>query len=131
MKQSPLSAIPEISILGWMAYLWFLNVISFFSVPPVFVIPVATYLFQSTASGHFKSVLRLHEINQYEQRIMFSRTCFFIGCWNISLLNQINIYPRKLYFASVYFWKFGIPSLIKCCASSFPLAMIHATSLRH
>lgn len=42
----------------------------------------------------------------------------------MSLPNQVSIYSRKLYFASVYFWKFVIPSLIKGCASSFPLAMI-------
>lgn len=131
MKQSPLNTIPEISILGWMAHLWFLNVISFFWVPLVFVIPVATYLFQSTASSHSQICSQA----SWNKSIR-AKHCIFQNVLLYWMLKDIsskpNKYlPKKTIFCFCILLKIWHSQFNKRLCKSFSLAMIHAPPLNH
>lgn len=129
MRQFPLNMIPKISILGWVAYLWFFNVILFLWVPPVFVTSVANYLFQSTASRHLWGLLCSQTL--WNKSIQGKDFFFFLQ--NVLLhciLTEVPSKPNEHLPKETVFWFCVLlkirhsQSLIKSCASSFPLAMI-------
>lgn len=127
MRQSPISMILEISILGWMEYLWFFNVILLLWAPLVFVTSVATYSFQWRAARHLWGLLCSQTL---WNKPMPGKDFFFQNMLLHCILTEVSSKPNECLPKETVFWCCVFlkikhsEGLVKSCESSFPLAMI-------